>query len=51
MLMAAPRDLAIFVFQKHWLSVEIASLLLLAAIIGALQLGMKKENPQHEDRS
>lgn len=51
MLMATPRDLALFVFQKHWLSVEIASLLLLAAIIGALQLGMKKQKPQAEDPS
>jgi NADH-quinone oxidoreductase subunit J len=51
MLMAAPRDLALFVFQKHWFSVEIASLLLLAAIIGALQLGMKKDKTQAEDPS
>jgi NADH-quinone oxidoreductase subunit J len=51
MLMATPRDLALFVFQKHWLAVEIASLLLLAAIIGALQLGMKKEETQAKDPS
>jgi NADH:ubiquinone oxidoreductase subunit 6 (subunit J) len=31
--------------------VEIASLLLLAAIIGALQLGMKKDKTQAEDPS
>jgi NADH-quinone oxidoreductase subunit J len=36
---ASPRDFGIYIFEKHWLAVEIASLLLLVALVGALHLG------------
>ena len=39
---ATPRELALYVFQRHWLSVEIVSLLLLVALVGALYLGKRK---------
>lgn len=36
---AAPRDFGRYLFQHHWLAIEIVSLLLLIALIGALVLG------------
>jgi NADH-quinone oxidoreductase subunit J len=39
MLWAAPRDFALYVFQHHWFSIEVVSLLLLVAVMGALRLG------------
>jgi NADH-quinone oxidoreductase subunit J len=36
-----PREFGAYIFQTHWLSVEIASLLLLVGLIGALLLGGK----------
>jgi NADH-quinone oxidoreductase subunit J len=39
MTMADPRKFARYVFERHWLSIEIVSLLLLIALIGALHLG------------
>ncbi len=41
---ASPGDLALHVFQKHWLSIEIVSLLLLVALVGALILGRRKQD-------
>lgn len=32
-----------YLFQRHWLSIEIASLLLLVALIGVLHMGMSKD--------
>ena len=32
-----------YIFQKHWLSIEIVSLLLLVALIGALLLGRRSK--------
>lgn len=40
---ATPVELGKYLFQRHWLSIEIVSLLLLVAIIGALHLGKRKE--------
>lgn len=37
--LAEPRDFGRYLFQGHWLSIEIVSLLLLVALIGALHLG------------
>ena len=37
-LMATPRQFALFVFEQHWFSIEVVSILLLLALIGALQL-------------
>lgn len=39
MLWAAPRDYALYVFQHHWFFIEVVSLLLLVALMGALRLG------------
>jgi len=39
---AAPRVFGAYLFQNHWLSIEIASILLLIALVGVLHLG--KEN-------
>lgn len=36
---ASPREFGRYLFQHHWLAIEIASLLLLIALIGALYLG------------
>ncbi len=41
-LMASPRQFALYVFEQHWFSIEVISILLLLALIGALQLGMGK---------
>ncbi len=38
-LAAKPVELGRFLFQKYWFAVEIASFLLLAALVGALYLG------------
>ncbi|MFQ5772204.1 MAG: NADH-quinone oxidoreductase subunit J [bacterium] len=45
--LASPRVFGQFLFQRHWLSIEIVSLLLLVALVGALHLGRrigKEEN-------
>jgi NADH-quinone oxidoreductase subunit J len=38
--MANPENFGQFLFQRHWLSIEMVSLLLLIALIGVLQLGL-----------
>ena len=37
--MAEPREFGQYLFQNHWLAIEIVSLLLLIAVIGVLYLG------------
>ena len=37
--LATPARLGGFVFERHWLAVEIVSLLLLIAMVGALYIG------------
>ena len=39
MLSATPRRFALYVFEHHWFSIEVISILLLLALIGALHLG------------
>jgi NADH-quinone oxidoreductase subunit J len=39
---AEPQQFGRYLFRRHWLSIEIVSLLLLIAAIGALYLGKKK---------
>ena len=39
MLWATPREFALYVFQNHYFLVEIISMLLLIALVGALRLG------------
>ena len=48
-LKTAKADPAVFgqyIFEKHWLSIEIVSLLLLVALIGALRLGRRLKRIQ-----
>jgi NADH-quinone oxidoreductase subunit J len=40
--LAEPKAFGEYLFQRHWLSIEIVSLLLLVALVGALYLGRKK---------
>ncbi len=40
---ASPLEFGRFLFQKYWFSVEIVSLLLFAALVGALYLGRREE--------
>jgi NADH-quinone oxidoreductase subunit J len=50
MFQAPPRELARYVFQHHWLAIEIVSLLLLVALVGALHLGKRRgRNPAEEE--
>jgi len=45
---ALPKAFGQYLFNTHWLSIEIASMLLLAALIGALVLGRRiKGDPEH----
>lgn len=47
--MAEPKIFGHFLFRRHWLSIEIVSMLLLVALVGALHLGLKKKENQPED--
>lgn len=38
---AQPAKFGVFLFRNHWLSIEIVSLLLLIALVGALHLGRR----------
>jgi NADH-quinone oxidoreductase subunit J len=38
---ALPREFGLYLFKNHWLSIEIASTLLLVALIAALVLGQQ----------
>jgi NADH-quinone oxidoreductase subunit J len=42
---AEPRDFGQYIFQQHWLSIEIVSLLLLVAVVGALLLARRSKKP------
>ena len=44
-LMVGPGELGRFLFQEYWFPVEIASFLLLIALVGALYLGRLEKNP------
>ena len=46
---AEPVAFGQYVFQKHWLSIEIVSLLLLVAVIGALLLARKSKRAAAEE--
>lgn len=51
MVLATPREFALYVFQRHWFAIEIVSLLLLVAVMGALYLGKGKGKNQAEDEA
>jgi NADH-quinone oxidoreductase subunit J len=40
--LAKPKAFGEYLFQRHWLVIEIVSLLLLIALVGALYLGRKR---------
>ena len=48
---ADPEGFALYVFERHWLSIEIVSLLLLVALIGALHLGKRREKNLSGDKA
>lgn len=48
---ARPNEFGHYVMQRHWLSVEIVSLLLLIALLGVLLLGGPKKKKQIEDKA
>jgi NADH-quinone oxidoreductase subunit J len=50
MAMAMPAEFAQFLFTRHWLSIEIVSILLLIACIGALHLGRRKGKESVEEK-
>jgi len=43
--LAEPAVFGRYIFEKHWLSIEIVSLLLLVALVGALVLGRRSRKP------
>ena len=49
MALATPKEFALYVFRRHWLSIEVVSLLLLVALIGAFHLGKRKGRNEAED--
>ncbi len=51
MVVGSPREFALYVFQNHWLSIEIVSLLLLVALVGAVSLGRGRGEEQTEDEA
>jgi NADH-quinone oxidoreductase subunit J len=44
-LTASPLELGRFLFEKYWFQVEIASFLLLVALVGSLYLGRPEKKP------
>jgi len=46
--LALPGEFAQYLFARHWLAIEIVSLLLLIALIGALHLGRRKGQKEIE---
>ena len=47
---ASPVDFGVYLFQTHWLAVEIASMLLLVALVGAYVLGRRVRGPSADTR-
>ncbi len=43
--LAEPGAFGQFIFEKHWLSIEVVSLLLLVALAGALIIGRRSKKP------
>ena len=44
--LAEPKAFGEYLFRRHWLSIEIVSLLLLVALVGALHLGRRKSKEE-----
>ena len=47
---ASPMAFGVYLFQTHWLAVEIASMLLLVALVGAYILGRRVRPPSADTR-
>jgi NADH-quinone oxidoreductase subunit J len=47
---ASPLDFGVYLFQTHWLAVELASMLLLVALVGAYVLGRGVRRPSADTR-
>ncbi len=47
--MANPSDFGYYLFKWHWMSIELVSILLLVALVGALHLGRAKIPTQSEE--
>jgi NADH-quinone oxidoreductase subunit J len=46
---AVPKAFGVYLFNTHWLSIEIASMLLLAALVAAIVLGRRmKRRPKYD---
>lgn len=50
LVMATPREYALYVLGNDWLSIEIVSLLLLVAAIGAVHLGKGRSGAEEKDK-
>jgi len=48
---ASPKAFGVYLFQTHWLTVEIASMLLLVALVGAYVLGLRVRGSKEEEPS
>jgi NADH-quinone oxidoreductase subunit J len=48
---ASPGAFGVYLFQTHWLAVEIASMLLLVALVGAYVLGLRARRSAGEEPS
>lgn len=47
---AVPKVFGIYLFDTHWLSIEIASMLLLVALVAAIVLGRRRTNRPRYDQ-
>ena len=47
---ATPSDFGYFLFKWHWLSIELVSILLLVALVGAFHLGKSKISTEAEEQ-
>ena len=47
--MASPKEFGAYIFQEFWFPVEIASLLLFVALVGALYLGRSKRRDKNQE--
>ncbi len=46
---ASPRDFGYYLFQRHWLAIEVVSLLLLVALMGAFYIGKLRTKASSHD--
>lgn len=46
---AAPRDFGRYLFESHWLAIEVVSLLLLVALMGAFYIGKLRTKASSQD--